>query len=312
MASKKFELYVPEEYHLQRIDRFLTGALEIDLSRNQLQKLIRAGAVLVNGSPVRQNYKIKTDDEIGIELAEPEEMLLEPLDLPLRILYQDDHIAVINKEAGMVVHPGPGNWERTMVHAMLHHLKDLSGIGGVIRPGIVHRLDKDTAGVMVVAKHDAAHRGLVEQFAGRTVRKEYAAVIVGKMRKEHDVIDMPVGRHKKYRHKMTITEDGKEAVTEYFVRKIWSGRNGIYSLLRLSLHTGRTHQIRVHLSSLGNPIVGDPIYSKKWDKYRVPYLLLASVLLEFDHPVTGERVSFSAETPGHIDAFIARLEKDHQ
>jgi 23S rRNA pseudouridine1911/1915/1917 synthase len=314
MASKKFELLAPEEYHLQRIDQFLTGALELelDLSRNQVQKLIRAGSVLVNGAPVKQNYKVKTDDRIGIEMPEPEELSLEPMDLPLEIVYQDGDIAVISKAPGMVVHPGHGNWDRTLVNALLFHLKDLSSIGGVVRPGIVHRLDKDTAGLMVVAKNDAAHRGLVEQFAARSVEKEYAAVIVGKTPKPRDTITAPIGRHRVYRHKMTVTEGGREAITEYRSVRFWNCRMGVFSLLEIALHTGRTHQIRVHLSHMGNPIVGDPIYSKKWEKYRVPYLLLASVLLAIDHPRTGERLSFAAAMPEHMVRFMERLDQSHQ
>ncbi|MBN1531555.1 MAG: RluA family pseudouridine synthase, partial [Spirochaetes bacterium] len=271
-----------------------------------------AGSVLVNGVPVKQNYKVKTDDGIGIEVPEPEELLVEPMDLPLEVIYQDGDIAVINKDPGVVVHPGHGNWDRTLVNALLFHLRDLSSIGGVVRPGIVHRLDKDTAGIMVVAKNDAAHRGLVEQFAGRSVEKKYAAVIVGKTPLQHDTINAPIGRHRIYRHKMTVTEEGRGAVTEYTVARTWNCSMGVFSLLEIALHTGRTHQIRVHLSHMGNPIVGDPIYSKKWDKYRVPFLLLASVSLGIDHPRTGERLSFAAPLPEHMVRFMERLDRAHQ
>jgi len=195
------------------------------------------------------------------------------------------------------------------VNGLLYHVRDLSSIGGVARPGIVHRLDKDTAGLMVVARDDASHAFLTGEFSGRRVRKKYAALVVGKPRKDHEVIDRPIGRHRKYRHKMCVDEKGREAVTEITVKKVFNGRLGVFTLLDIDLHTGRTHQIRVHLSSEGIPIVGDPIYSKKWEKYRVPYLLLASVSLEFAHPADGRIMTFTADYPEHMRAFIEKIER---
>ncbi len=309
MATEKIEIIVPEEYNLERIDRFLPLALETDFSRSYIQKLIKNEDITVNGSPIKQNYKLKYDDVIAVEVPEPGELDVAPENIPLDIVYEDSSIVVINKQPGLVVHPGPGNWNGTMVNALLFHIKDLSSIGGSVRPGIVHRLDKDTSGLMVVAKNDRAHQKLTEDFASRNVIKRYAAVIAGKPDSDHEVIDRPIGRHPKYRHKMTVREDGREAVTEYFLKKIWNNNHGIFSLLDVRLHTGRTHQIRVHLASLGTPIVGDQIYSKKWAKHRVPYLLLASVYLEFSHPESGEAVKFSVPMPGHMEKFIARIEK---
>jgi len=306
--TEKIDLIVPEEYHLERIDKFLTHSLEIDLSRSYIQKLIKSENIQVNSCPIKANYKVKCDDSIEITIPEPVELELNPIDIPLDIIYQDNSIAVINKQPGLVVHPGPGNWEKTMVNALLYHIKDLSSIGGTIRPGIVHRLDKDTSGLIVIAKNDKAHRGLVEQFSKRTVRKRYTAIAVGKPKKEQDRIEKPIARHKKYRHKMTVTEDGKEAITEYSLKKIWNTHSGIFSQFDIKIHTGRTHQIRVHLSSMGNPIVGDPIYSKKWEKYRVPYLLLASVFLGIVHPETGEEMEFTIDLPDHIKDYIKKLE----
>ncbi|HOT45112.1 MAG TPA: RluA family pseudouridine synthase [Spirochaetota bacterium] len=309
MSAGPIELIVPEENNLERVDKFLPLALEQDLSRSYVQKLIHGGSITVNEKTIKPNYKVKTDDRIVVVIPEPEPLALEPEDIPLDIVYQDRSIAVVNKQAGLVVHPGPGNWNRTMVNGLLYHIKDLSTIGGVARPGIVHRLDKDTAGLMVVAKDDASHQFLTAEFSERRVRKKYVALVVGKPKTAHGLIDLPIGRHRKYRHKMTVDENGREALTEYTVSRVLNSRLGVFTILDIDLHTGRTHQIRVHLSSAGIPIVGDPIYSKKWEKYRVPYLLLASVRLEFTHPATGETVSFAAEPPAHMQKFIEKAER---
>lgn len=309
MAHEIIEITVPEENNLERADRFLTSSLELDLSRSYIQKLIKGGAIRVNEAAIKQNYKVKTDDRIVIDIPEPAPLELEPQDIPLEIVYQDGSIVVVNKQPGLVVHPGPGNWDRTLVNGLLYHVRDLSSIGGVARPGIVHRLDKDTSGLMVIAKDDASHRFLTGEFSDRRVRKKYAAVVVGKPGTDHAVIEQPIARHRKYRHKMTVDEKGKEAVTEYRVRRVWNSRPGVFTLLDIDLHTGRTHQIRVHLSAAGVPIVGDPIYSKKWEKYRVPYLLLSSVELSFTHPASGETMTFRAEMPRHMKDFIEKIER---
>jgi len=290
MAARTIDITVPEENNLERIDRFLTASLEDDFSRSFIQKLIKGGMINVNGATIRQNYKVKTDDVISIEIPEPEKLDIEPRDIPLSIVYQDENIAVIDKQPGLVVHPGPGNRDATLVSALLFHLKGLSSIGGVERPGIVHRLDRDTSGLIVIARNDRAHRKLIEEFSMRRVVKHYSSVVVGKPAESAGTIDIPIARHRKYRHKMTTDPDGREAITEYRINKIWNTGSGVFTLLDLNIKTGRTHQIRVHLSSMGNPVVGDPIYSKKWEKHKVPFLLLASVYLEFTHPVSGERL----------------------
>ncbi|HOP63000.1 MAG TPA: RluA family pseudouridine synthase [Spirochaetota bacterium] len=300
---------VPEEYDLERIDRFLASSLESQASRSLIQKLIRDGLILVNGAATRSNYKVKTDDEISVSFPEEEVRLPFPQDIPVEIIYEDDSIAVINKQPGLVVHQGPGNYDSTLVNALLFHVKTLSTAGDKFRPGLVHRLDRDTAGLMVIAKTDQAYESLVEQFSAREVDKRYAAIVIGKPVKEHDVIEKPIARHKKYRQKMCVTEDGREAVTEYRIEKIWHTPTGTFTLLDVKIYTGRTHQIRVHMSSMGNPVIGDQIYSKRWEKYRVPYLLLASKYLAFRHPVTGERMEFSIDMPEHIMEFIKRLEQ---
>jgi 23S rRNA pseudouridine1911/1915/1917 synthase len=309
MLDPAIDIVVPEENNLERIDKFLAGALEIDLSRSYLQKLIRNGHIMVGGRVIKQNYKVKTDDRITMCIPEPEPLALEPEDIPLDIVYEDASILVVNKQPGLVVHPGPGNWHRTLVNGLLYHIKDLSSVGGVERPGIVHRLDKDTAGLMVVAKDDASHKFLTGEFSDRKVRKKYSAIISGKPRLERGRIDLPIGRHRKYRHKMAVDEKGREAVTEFMLKKVWNSRLGVFSLLDVDLHTGRTHQIRVHLSSIGLPIVGDPVYSKKWEKHKVPYLLLASTGLSFSHPRNGEPLSFAVEMPEHMRAFIEKIER---
>ncbi len=303
------DIIVPEEYHLERIDTFLASALEVDFSRSYIQKLIKGNSILVNGKEIKANYKVKTDDCISITLPEPDEIEIYPEDIPLNIVYEDDDIAVINKQPGLVVHVGPGNYTSTLVNALLFHVKKLSTAGDSYRPGIVHRLDRDTAGLMVISKTDEAYYNLVEQFSGRKVKKKYAAIVTGKPSEDSEIIEKSIGRHKKYRHKMTLTEDGKEAITEYRIDKIWHAPGGaVFTLLDVRIYTGRTHQIRVHLSSMGHPIVGDKIYSKKWMKYKLPYLLLCSTELSFSHPITGEEMMFNAEYPGHFKNFMAKLD----
>ena len=302
-----YTITIPEEYDLSRIDRVLPVLLEADISRSQIQKFIKEGYITVNGHLTRPNYKVKTDDVIEIKPSESDYTIPVAENISLDIIFQDEHIAVINKQPGLVVHPGPGNHGTTLVSALLFHIKILPAAGDPQRPGIVHRLDRDTAGLMVIAKSNAAYEGLVKQFAAREVEKRYTAVVTGKPATDHAVINRPIGRHKKYRQKMTVTEDGREAITEYTVKRIWHLQNGTFTLLDIKIHTGRTHQIRVHMSSTGNPVVGDQIYSKKWEKHKVPYMLLASTYLKFRHPVSGEELSYTAELPQHITEFIEKL-----
>ena len=307
MKESIFELLIPEEHNLERIDKVLALLLEADISRSYLQKLIKNSNIKVNDADIKQNHKVKTNDKVIITIPEPTELEISPENIELNIVYEDDDIAVINKQAGLVVHPGPGNWSGTLVNGLLHSLKNLSGIGGVLRPGIVHRLDKDTAGLMVIAKNDEAHNSLVTQFSERTVIKKYCAIVSGTPDSANNIIDSPIGRHKIYRHKMSITPTGKPAISEYQNIKTWNFNDAVYSMLNVRIHTGRTHQIRVHLSSKGHPIVGDPIYSKSAKKHKVPYLLLASIYLSFNHPITGTKMEFSVEIPEHIKSFINKM-----
>ena len=307
MKESLLELLIPEEHHLERIDKVLPLLLEADISRSYLQKLIKNSDIKVNNADIKANYKVKTDDKVTITIPEPTELEINPENIKLDIIYEDNDIAVINKQAGLVVHPGPGNWTGTLVNGLLYTLKNLSGIGGVLRPGIVHRLDKDTSGLMVVAKNDESHNSLVKQFSQRSVIKKYCAVVTGIPDSTNNIIDLPIGRHKVYRHKMTITDQGKPAITEYHIVKTWNFNHIVYSMLDVRIYTGRTHQIRVHLSSKGHPIVGDMIYSKSAKKHKVPYLLLASVYLSFNHPVNGTKMEFYAEIPEHMKSFISRM-----
>ncbi len=308
-APAIIEVIVPAESDRQRVDVFLATGMEPGLSRSQVQRLIKKGLVTVGGEIVKQNRLLGPDERVVVTVPPPERLDLEAENIPLDIVYQDSDLAVINKQPGLVVHPGPGNYRHTLVNALLFHLKDLSAIGGVERPGIVHRLDRDTSGLLVVAKNDASHAFLTGEFAGRKVNKLYRALVAGRPRSGHAVLDGPIGRHRVYRHKMTVDPAGRPAVTEYTVNRVWNTRKGIYTLLDVAIHTGRTHQIRVHLAHEGIPVVGDPVYSKKWEKHGVPYLLLASTVLEFEHPGGGGRMRFEAPMPAHMTEFIARLDR---
>lgn len=300
-------LIVPEEYAGIRIDIFIYNALEEELSRSFIQKLLKNRYVTINGTPVKSNYKVKPDQKIHIIFPQPDKSELEPENIPLNIFYEDNDIAVIHKPAGMVVHPGAGNTTHTLVNALLYHFKGLSSIGGVERPGIVHRLDKDTEGLMVIAKNDTAHNMLAKAFQTRNVIKKYVAIVTGKPSIPAGTINKAIDRHPKYGHKMTVREDGREAITQYTLKEVWHTQQGVFSYLNLQIFTGRTHQIRVHLSSIGLPIVGDKLYSKKWEKYNVPFMLLAAAYLEFDHPITGQRLQFSIDLPLHMNDFIKKL-----
>ena len=218
--------------------------------------MIKKEKVVVNNKIPKSNYKVKAFDNIELEVPEPEILKVDAEDIPLNILYEDNDVIVVNKEQGMVVHPAPGNYNGTLVNALLFHCKDLSGINGIIRPGIVHRIDKDTSGILVVAKNDEAHNKLSEQLKNHSMKREYYALIEGRLKNDSGTINKPIGRNKKDRLKMGIVEDGKLAVTHYEVLERYNG----YTLIKCILETGRTHQIRVHMSSIGFPLVGDPLY----------------------------------------------------
>lgn len=275
-----------------RLDLYLTGVLP-GTSRSRVQSVVRDGKVLINGVVARPRDIVHTDDEVSWDRppdAPCETAVAE--DIPLDILFEDEHLLVLNKPAGMVVHPGAGNFTGTLVSALLHHCGSLSSVGGVQRPGIVHRLDKETSGCLVVAKTDAAHQGLSEQFAERETKKTYLAVTVGAPRYRNGKVEAPIERHPSHRQKMRVAQEsrGREAVTEYSVLASHAGA----SLIECRPRTGRTHQIRVHLKHLGCPIQGDILYGKRGDFTRH---MLHAWKLQFQHPVTGETLSFQAPPP---------------
>ncbi|MFW5807575.1 MAG: RluA family pseudouridine synthase [Spirochaetota bacterium] len=301
------ELIVPEYADGERIDRFIVSTSDLELSRSFIQKLIRNGDITLNGSSAKASVRIREDQRIRIRIPEPEKLDLLPQDIPLDILYEDPDLLVINKQPGLVVHPGPGNPDSTLVNALLYHVHDLSSIGGVERPGIVHRLDRDTSGVMIVAKTDRAHKGLTAQFADGSIEKYYTAIVSGRLRENPLIIEDPIGRHPKYRQKMTVLPEGRYAKTMVSVRQTWTVHNTVFSRCTVRIYTGRTHQIRVHLSSRGVPVVGDPVYSKNYAKYAVPFLMLAAVKISFTHPVLQKNMAFEAPLPEHMRAFLDKL-----
>ena len=288
----RIELSVPREDAKSRLDRFLAKHLP-EYSRSRLQHLIRAGFVRLNGVTTRPRQSVRIGDEI--ELTEPplEKIANQPEPIPLEILFEDNDLIVINKPAGLVVHPGAGHQQHTLVNALLSHCTTLSGIGGKERPGIVHRLDKETSGCLVVAKNDVTHRDLSRQFAERTVEKIYLALVAGKLRKQTGVIEEKIRRHPVYRQRMTVTSlRGRAAKTEY--RVVRSG--GQASLIECRLHSGRTHQIRVHLHHIGHPVLGDKVYAARQAK-DFPRQMLHAWKLGFCHPPSGEWRNFEAPLP---------------
>ena len=299
---KTHQLLVPKEQSKLRLDQFLAKQLP-EYSRSRLQQLILGGFVQLNNVTTRPRQIVRSGDKI--ELIEPplEKIETRPEPIPLEILFEDDDLIVINKAAGLTVHPGAGHREHTLVNALLSHCATLSGIGGKERPGIVHRLDKETSGCLVAAKNDVAHRELSKQFAARTVEKIYLALVAGKLRKATGIIEEKIGRHPLHRQRMSVTSSrGRTAKTEY--RVIRSSDQA--SLIECRLHSGRTHQIRVHLHHLGHPVLGDKIYAPKVTK-NYPRQMLHAWKLGFRHPRSGERKTFAAPLPDDFDQAIATV-----
>ena len=296
---------VDEKSEGTRIDKYLSDMLE-EKSRSFIQELIKKEKVVVNNKIPKSNYKVKAFDNIELEVPEPEILKVDAEDIPLNILYEDNDVIVVNKEQGMVVHPAPGNYNGTLVNALLFHCKDLSGINGIIRPGIVHRIDKDTSGILVVAKNDEAHNKLSEQLKNHSMKREYYALIEGRLKNDSGTIYKPIGRNKKDRLKMGIVEDGKLAVTHYEVLERYNG----YTLIKCILETGRTHQIRVHMSSIGFPLVGDPLYGFKRQKFKLDGQMLHAKTLGFIHPETNEYMEFNSELPKYFINIIDKLRNE--
>ena len=298
---------VNEENVGKRIDSFIPMVQE-DISRSMVQKLIEQKNIKVNGKETKHSYKLKLNDEIEIFVPEAKEINLKAQDIPLNVIYEDNDIIVINKPKGMVVHPANGNPDGTLVNAVMNKCKDsLSGIGGEIRPGIVHRLDKDTSGAIIVAKNDKAHIALSEQLKNHEVKKTYLALVRGIIKENEATINMPIARSKKDRKKMDVDKDGKEAITHF---KVLGRYKNKYTLLQINLETGRTHQIRVHLSHIGYPIIGDEVYSNGKNEWNVSGQCLHAWKLEFIHPITGKKISLEAKIPEYLKNIIKELEEE--
>lgn len=303
MENLSFNISIEEEG--QRIDKYLSNKIE-DKSRSFIQGLIDEEKVKANGKIIKSNYKIKRNDFIEVEMPEPVELNVCPEKMNLDILYEDEDVLVVNKDKGVVVHPAPGNYTGTLVNGILYHCTDLSGINGVIRPGIVHRIDKDTSGVLVIAKNDEAHNGLAEQFKEHSIKREYYALVEGKFSNPKGTIDKPISRDKKERIKMAINSDGKRAVTHYEVLEQYD--KGV-SLVKCTLETGRTHQIRVHMASIGHPLVGDLVYGYKRQKFNIEGQALHAKVLGFIHPRTKRYIEFTSELPEYFKDLLEKLRK---
>lgn len=288
-----------------RIDKAISQK-DKELSRATVQRMIEEGNILVNNNKTKVSYKISLGDEITIIKEEPKEIELKAEDIPLDIIYEDSDILVVNKQKGLVVHPGNGNPDGTLVNAIMNKCKDsLSGIGGEIRPGIVHRIDKDTSGLLIVAKNDKAHINMSEQIKNHEVKKTYIALVRGKTKENQATIDMPIARSNKDRTKMAVSKNGKNAITHFEVME----RFDDYTLLKVNIETGRTHQIRVHLSQIGYPIVGDFVYSNGKNPFGVEGQMLHSYRLEFKHPISGKEMKLEAKLPEYFEKVLETLRK---
>lgn len=296
------KLWVMEEMEGERLDVFVAENLE-GVSRSSVQSLIKAGKITLNGQLVKASYNIRPGDVVVIDIPQPQPVEIIAQDIPLPIIYQDQDLAVVDKPKGMVVHPAHGNWDNTMVNALLFHLHDLSGINGDLRPGIVHRLDKDTSGVMVVAKNDLAHRSLAEQIKVHSIKREYIALVHGVIRENLGTIDAPIGRSPLDRKKMAVVKDGRPAISHYEVMQRFNN----YCLVKVTLMTGRTHQIRVHFAYIKHPVVGDPLYGSAKKHFDLESQALHAHKLGFIHPRTGSYMEFTSPLPPYFQAILERL-----
>ncbi len=302
--------FIDAERAGKRIDSYLSEELE-GVTRSMAQNWIEQKLVtLRQGSALKKNYKLCAGDVIHVQIPEAQTVSIVPQDIAIDIIYEDDDMIVVNKARGMVVHPAAGNWDSTLVNALMFHCGErLSGINGEIRPGIVHRIDKDTSGLLVVAKNDVAHQSLAEQIACHSAAREYKAIVVGNPREESGTIEQPIGRHKTDRKKMAIVPDGREAITHYQVLERYRG----YALMAFRLETGRTHQIRVHMAFIGHPIIGDPLYGAKKDRFaQLDGQCLHAYRLSLNHPRTGERMTFESPLPEYFTAVQNKLVRESE
>jgi len=298
----KQELKIEQGETGQRIDAWAAGRVE-GLTRTHAQKLIEEGQITVNGQRVKPSYRLKPGDQVRVVIPPPAALEVKAQAIPLDVIYEDADLLVVNKPAGMVVHPAHGNYEGTLVNALLAHCRDLSGIGGVMRPGIVHRLDKDTSGLLVVAKNDLAHTALALQIKERKAKRRYLALVHGRLLPRQGKVEAPIGRHPADRKRMAVAEGGKPAVTYYRVLKEWKA----FSLIEAALETGRTHQIRVHMAYIGHPVVGDRTYAARRPHLGLPGQALHAWQLEFWHPRSGEHLRFFAPLPQHFREVLRQL-----
>jgi 23S rRNA pseudouridine1911/1915/1917 synthase len=301
------QLIVAKEDNNIRIDKYLSDKIK-DLSRSYAQKIINDGLVQVNNKAVKQNYKVKANDMVHVEIPEPEKLEIKAEDIELDIVYEDADLLVVNKPQGMVVHPAAGNYTGTLVNALMKHCGDnLSAINGIIRPGIVHRIDKDTSGLLLVAKNNRAHIKLAKQIKDHSLSRRYIAIVYGALKNDSGIIDAPIGRHPVDRKKMSVTtKNGRNAVTHFKVLE----RLGNYSYIECKLETGRTHQIRVHMSYIGHPIIGDPVYGPKKDRFNLNGQALHAKIIGFIHPTTNEYLEFEVSPPPYFDKLLNLLRKN--
>ncbi|MEG1537206.1 MAG: RluA family pseudouridine synthase [Clostridiales bacterium] len=305
MSEQNRIIVVENTQENTRLDSFLAEVVS-EISRSRIQTMIKDGEILLNGNPAKASCKLCADDQIQVKIRESQPLTVVGQDIDLDIIYEDSDIIVLNKPQGMVVHPAFGHQQDTLVNALLYHCQDLSGINGVIRPGIVHRIDKDTSGLLVAAKNDAAHLGLSSQWQGHHITRIYQAILLGMMAEPSGVIDAPIGRHPRDRKKMAIEPiHGRNAITNYRVLE----RFPHYSYVELKLETGRTHQIRVHMAHLGHPVAGDPVYGPKKSKLDVSGQVLHAKVLGFKHPRTGEYLEFDSPLPDYFNQLLAQLRK---
>ncbi|MBU8877747.1 RluA family pseudouridine synthase [Bacillus sp. FJAT-29790] len=302
---EKMEHIILEDQVSERIDKVLS-TVNKDWSRTQVQQWIKDGHVLVNGQKIKTNYKCSTNDKIEIIIPEPEELDVVPEEMNLDIYYEDQDVLVVNKPKGMVVHPAPGHTTGTLVNGLMAHCKDLSGINGVMRPGIVHRIDKDTSGLLMVAKNDLAHESLVNQLVNKTVTRKYRAVVHGVIPHDYGTIEAPIGRDQKDRQSMTVADNGKHAVTHFHVLDRFKD----FTFVECQLETGRTHQIRVHMKYIGYPLAGDPKYGPR-KTLDIGGQALHAGILGFVHPRTGEYMEFEASLPADFEHLIEQLKNNH-
>ncbi|WP_294341605.1 RluA family pseudouridine synthase [uncultured Clostridium sp.] len=299
---KEERVVVSEQYNNSRLDKFLTTIFS-DKSRSFFQNIIEENLVKVNDSVRKSNYKLKENDIVEVKFPDAIEGTIKPENIPIEILYEDDDIIIVNKVQGMIVHPAPGVYSGTLVNALLYHCKDLSGINGVVRPGIVHRIDKDTSGILVIAKNDFAHVKLSEDFKKHSITREYVAITEGVIKSDSGTIDKPLARDPKERIKIAIVEGGRRAITHYFVEKRFKSN----TMVRCTLETGRTHQIRVHMASIGHPLVGDPVYGYKKQKFKVNGQMLHAAKLGFIHPTKGTYMEFTSDVPKEFQKVLQAL-----